>query len=311
MKDAVANSSGDVLAELRRRLREAVARARPEGVLLSGGLDSGILASLWPGAVAITVIVGRGQDEGYASLLARELGLRWALVRLRPEEALEALPEVVRVLRTFDPALPNDLVVYLGLREARRLGLRSVMTGDGADELFAGYSYMQRLEGLEGYIRRLCRFMSFSSTPLGAHLGLRVHQPYLAREVVELALGLGRPWKVREEGGRVWGKWALRKAFEGLLPSEFIWQEKRPLEMGSGASTLRGVLAERISDKEFERARQDRPWLLCKEHLFFHELYRREVGQVPPPGPGQERCPACGAGRDPGRRHCRVCGTMA
>jgi asparagine synthase (glutamine-hydrolysing) len=216
---------------------------------------------------------------------------------------------VVKILRSFDPALPNDLAVYFGMREAKRQGHSSIMTGDGADELFGGYSYMQEIEDLDGYIRRISRSMSFSSNRMGEHFGLEVRQPYLDQDFIEFALSLGNDVKIKEEKGKIWGKWVLRKAFEPFLAPEFIWQEKRPLEVGSGMALLRRVIAQEITDEEFEEKKRVYPAkFLCKEHLFFYEIYRKEVGAIPQPEEGEDRCPGCGAGVPHAKMHCKICG---
>jgi asparagine synthase (glutamine-hydrolysing) len=299
-----------VLNELRKQVKEAVRKNQGDGLLLSGGIDSGILSYLSSPKKAFTVLLeDKGEDIRYVSMLAERSDFDLHVVRVGVEEALSALREVIRILESFDPALPNDLAVYFGIREAKRKGLSSIMTGDGGDELFGGYPYMQEIEDLDGYIRGMSRSWSFSSNRIGEHFSLKVKQPFLDDAFVDFALTVPSDFKIREDKGQVWGKWILRKAFEPLLPAAFIWQEKRPLEKGSGMTLLRGIIAERISDKEFqEKQRQYPVKFLCKEHLHFYEIYREVVGQVPLPQKEEEQCPGCGAGIPEGKRHCRVCG---
>jgi asparagine synthase (glutamine-hydrolysing) len=300
------------LFSVRERLDKARTRCKAETILLSGGIDSGILSYLSPAMHAFTVsLEDEGEDLGYVSMLAERLGLDLRVVRVRKQDALSALPDVVRILKSFDPALPNDLVVYFGMREAKKRGLRSIMTGDGGDELFGGYPYMQEIDDLEGYIKRISRSWSFSSNRIGKYFGLEVRQPYLDPDFVDFALTVPKDLKIREENGNVWGKWCLRKAFEPFLPPAFIWQSKRPLEMGSGMTNLRKIIAERITDREFEeKQRMYGVKFLCKEHLYFYEIYRQEVGEVPPPQEGEDRCPGCGTGLPRAKKHCRICGAV-
>ena len=300
----------EIFPAIKQKIEEALGRSRAEGILLSGGIDSGILAYLYPQAKAITVsLEGRGRDEEYACSLATTVGLAHTVITIDLEEALVAAREVVRILESFDPALPNDVVVYFGMKEAKRQGLSSMMTGDGADELLGGYSYMLEIEDLDGYIRRISRSMSFSSERIGHHFGIDVKRPYLDETFINFALTLKKEVKIREEKGHVWGKWVLRKAFEPFLPLEFIWQHKRPLEVGSGMAFLRQVIAGEMSDEEFEQKKMAYPVnFLCKEHLYFYEIYCEEVGDIPPPQAGEGRCPGCGAGMSRGQRHCKVCG---
>jgi len=302
----------ELLTELRENLRKTIKVHQGDCLLFSGGIDSGILASLCPQTKALSVTLeGEGDDLKYASVLAGALGLNHRIITIGIDEALSALVVVIKILESFDPALPNDLVVYFGMREAKRQGLRSIMTGDGADELFGGYPYMQEMEDLAGYIKGLSRSWSFNSNRIGEHFGLEVKQPFLDADFVEFALTLEKELKIREDKGQVWGKWVLRKAFEPFLPPAFIWQGKRPLEQGSGMTRLRSTIAERISDGEFEeKQRMYGVKLLCKEHLYFYEIYREEFGDVPPPQEGEDRCPGCGAGILKEKSHCRICGAV-
>ena len=300
----------DIFSELRHKLQQALGRNQARGILFSGGIDSGILAYLSPRVKGVTVnLEGKGEDLRYVSILRETLHLDVTLMKVGVDEALSAVKKVVKILKSFDPALPNDLAVYFGMREAKRLGIKSIMTGDGGDELFGGYSYMQEIEDLDGYIRKISRSMSFNSNMLGEHFGLEVKQPYLDQDFIEFALSLGTDIKIRKEKGKIWGKWVLRKAFEPFLPSEFIWQNKRPLEVGSGMALLRRLIAEKITDEEFEEKKRAYPVkFFCKEHLFFYEIYQQEVGGIPRPREGEDRCPGCGGGIPHGKGHCKICG---
>ncbi|MGQ9467589.1 MAG: asparagine synthase C-terminal domain-containing protein [Anaerolineae bacterium] len=296
--------SDTLLADLRSSLAKAVVR-NPAGVLFfSGGLDTSILALLSPSTPALHICLDDGgPDLPFARTVAQSLGLDLIIRRVSVEEALAAIPEVIRIRRSFDPALPNDLALYFAFAEASRLGYQSAMTGDGADELFAGYSYMFDLN-LERYISWLVGRMSFSASELGAAFGIQVRQPYLDREVMTLALAVPPDLKVREQNGQRYGKWVLRRAFEGLLPSSVCWQGKRPVEVGSGFSRLRETVARQVHQTDWDVPVR----FLSSDHPYYYRIYRQVVGEIPPPGPGEEVCPGCGAGMAASAHHCRVCG---
>jgi len=305
-------TSAVLAEELRERLRNQVASNPAEGILFSGGLDTSILTFLNPHLKAITVTLqSSGQDIRYAKMVASHLKLEHHHRSVEVAEALEAIPRVIKILKSFDPAIPNDLVVYFGLKRAQELGWKAVMTGDGADELLAGYSYMAELDDLEAYSRRISPFLFFSSNELGKYFDIRISQPYLEEKFKEFALEVPKKFKIRKEKGGLQGKWILRKAFEGLLPDEIIWQDKRPLEYGSGMTGLRTIIESRISDKEFEKKKKRYPVkFITRDHLYYYEIYRREVGEIPKPGEGQKPCIGCGAGIGIDVFHCKICGNL-
>jgi len=300
----------DVISILRKKLEIAVGRNTSSGVLFSGGLDSSILAQLNRNVVALTVTLeSEGEDILYANFLARKLGLKHFYKIVDVDEAIDSIPEVIKILKSFDPALPNDLVIYFSLKTAKEKGIARVMTGDGADELFAGYDFMKELKDPEGYIKRIARSMTFSSNLIGDFLEIEISQPYLDKEFVEFSLSIPIDLKIRKEGERLWGKWILRKAFEDLLPSESIWQGKRPLEQGSGMTRLRKIISDLVSDEDFERGKKEsQVKFMNKEHFYYYGIYQNVVGPIPEPQGNEKRCPACGAGMKLKSYHCRVCG---
>ena len=301
-----------LISEIRKKLKYAVDESGAEGLLLSGGLDSSILAALAPGVSAFTVTLAPyGEDGEYAKILSRTLQINLYHRMISIDEAVDSIPAVIRILKSFDPAMPNDIATYFGLKLAKEKGAKNVMTGDGSDELFAGYSFMFDLPDLESYIRGLKNKMCFSSNILGQKLGVEIKQPYLSHEMIELALEIPKDFKIRVEEGKRWGKWILRKAFEDVLPPKIIWQDKRPLEYGSGTRRLRRIISEKISDEEFAEKRRAYPVrFMSKEHLFYYEIYRKVVGEIPAPEKGETSCSGCGAGIERKANHCRICGTI-
>ncbi|MHB8111556.1 MAG: asparagine synthase C-terminal domain-containing protein, partial [Syntrophorhabdaceae bacterium] len=228
-----------IAGALRRKLAEVFEKFHPECILFSGGLDSSIAAALSGCKTGIIVTLGdEAPDLEHARKVAASLGMKLIHRKVSAEDALKALPDVIRILQSFDPAIPNDMTVFFGLEEARARGFRSVMTGDGSDELFGGYPYMASLGNLNGYIRHLADIMSFNSELLGRHFNLDIIQPFLDPQIVEMALNIDPALKIRHYDEECVGKWILRYAVQDILPEDEIWQDKRPLETGSGMTEL-------------------------------------------------------------------------
>jgi asparagine synthase (glutamine-hydrolysing) len=309
----------DICEQLRNSLKEAVERNRAEGMLLSGGVDTSILAFITRPSLGFTVALkdSPASDLSYSEQLSKLLGIKHKKMEFTKEEALATLPEVIRILKTFDLALPNDLAIYLALNLAKAGGVSHVMTGDGADELFAGYSYMAELspEGLERYIKRLSQNCHFSAGYLGKALGVEIKQPFLDEDFVRFALEISPELKVKDGVG----KYILRKSFEDLIPSELVWRRKEPIEYGSGFTKLHEIIHNIVTNGEFQSARKDVDIkFINKEHFFYWRIYSEVVGEIPKalssdPSPftggGRSEvksCPCCGASM--GRYHCRTCG---
>ena len=309
-----------ISTELRKRLREAMQRNSTEGLLFSGGLDTSVLAVLNPNMKAITVsLESFGEDIPYAESVARYLKLNHYHRKVSIDEAINSIPDVIKILKSFDPAIPNDLVVYFGLERAKKMGIEEVMTGDGSDELFAGYDFMipapahrggvKNIQNLDEYLRRITKSMSFGSNKIGDFLGIKIKQPFLDKRFIDFSLGIPVELKIKEENGNLWGKWILRKAFEDILPKEIVWQDKRPLESGSGMTKIREIISSRVCDEEFKEVNKSSSIkFINKEHLYYYEIYKKEVGEIPKPKDNQKKCPGCGAGMNLDSFHCKVCG---
>jgi asparagine synthase (glutamine-hydrolysing) len=288
------------------RVGRAVNRNLGEGLLLSGGLDSSIIAATaLQKPVAFTVTLEDfGTDLRFAKLVAEFLDLKLHVRKVTVDEAMKAIPEVIRVLKTFDPAIPNDLATYFGLKHSISYGCESIMTGDGCDELFAGYDYMHNMD-LEEYIPEIVKSMSFNSNILGKYLSLKVKQPFLDQELIEFSLGIDPKLKVKEIDGVKWGKWILRESFKHQLPEEIIWRRKTPIEAGSGFTKLREIVEKQVADGDLDSYPIK---FVSREHIYYYKIYMREVGYIPEPRGSDKRCLYCGAGVPAYSRHCRICG---
>lgn len=301
-----------LFSELKRRFAEAVSRNRAEGILFSGGLDSALVAAYSTNCRAISIgLESYGEDRYYAEKAAKFLKLDHYHRTVKIDEAIAAIPEVIKILRSFDPAIPNDVTAYLGLKYAKNTGMCSMMTGDGSDEIFLGYNFMLEKKDLKTYLNLMYRTMRFSSNKIGENLGIDIKQPFLDKEFMDFSQGIDVDFKIRKENGKTWGKWILRKTFEGVLPQEVLWQSKRALEHGSGMTELRNVIESKVSDKEFEDGKRRfsiKFW--NKEHFYYYRIYRDVAGEIPAPEKGQKICESCGAGMALNAFHCKTCGDV-
>jgi len=297
----------DPCEQLRTKLREAVEKSRADGILLSGGVDTGILAFVARPSTGFTVALkdSPASDLGYSEKIAKLLGIQHRKMEFTTEEALNTLPEVIKILKNFDLALPNDLSIYFALKLARENGISSVMTGDGADELFAGYSYMAELspKDLERYIKRLSHNWHFSSNELGRALEVEIRQPFLDEDFVRFALEISPELKIKDGVG----KYILRKSFKDLIPPEIVWRKKEAIEYGSGSTKLHEVINNMVTDEEFQSARKEVDIkFINKEHFFYYRIYNQVVGEIPRARDDEISCPCCGASM--GIYHCPSCG---
>jgi asparagine synthase (glutamine-hydrolysing) len=305
------------LDKLRAMLTRAVDEMRCEAILLSGGLDTSIVAALAADRglrLAVTVVVGDdAPDLPYATELAARLGLEHVVLRRTLDELWAALPELVRALGTFDGMyLRNDVVVHEGLRELSRRGVRACFVGDASDELFAGYSFVfsKPPEEIAATVRRFAASMHFNGPKLGQALGIDVRSPYLHPEVVAYALSLPGQELVLERDGERHGKAPLRRAFE-FLGERHAYRRKDPIEIGSGATALRAYATARVSDFDAEAAgvlASDGVRIRDAERVAYYRIYRDVFGGPPRPDASQPKvCPDCRS-RGPEGTYCRVCG---
>jgi asparagine synthase (glutamine-hydrolysing) len=269
----------------------------PVGVFLSGGLDSSLVAAIAAryyaesGQQLQTFAVGveNSPDLVAARRAAEYLGTQHHERIYTAREALQIVPAVVRSIEHFDPSLVRSAVPNYLLAEMTARHVKVVLTGEGADELFAGYSYYQDFTDPEELHDELVRTvrglhnlnLQRADRVTMAH-GLEARVPFLDRMVIKLALRLPAEWKAA--GGDVPEKRLLRQAFEGWLPPELLWREKAQFGDGSGAaSVLSDVVSDEISEEEFraEAAELDPP-LRNREELAYFRIWREHLHGVRP-----------------------------
>jgi asparagine synthase (glutamine-hydrolysing) len=315
----VVNPPAELLQDLRDALESAVQESRADAILLSGGLDTSILAALAARnrplrAYTIALEGAPSPDIEYSNLMADRFSLKHKLHVFNLQEFLENLPEVVNVLKTFDPMeIRNSTAVYIAMKETRKDRVSTFLTGDACDELFAGYSYLFNMNPpeLRASLKRLWDVMSFSAVPMAQSLGMVAKIPFLEPEVKKIANAMDPSFLVVEEKGQKWGKWIVRKAFEDILPSQITWRVKTPIEYGCGTTTLPQVFGKRISDDEFHEKQDhirtaDNVTIRDKEHLVYYEIFHR-VFEDRPEAAGRT-CPHCHYEVRADATFCRTCG---
>jgi asparagine synthase (glutamine-hydrolysing) len=264
----------------------------PVGVFLSGGLDSTLIAAIAARHLAErderlqTFAVGL---EGSPDLLAARqaadyLGTDHHERIYDAGDAIAAVAPVVRAIEHFDPSLVRSAVPNYLLAEMTARHVKVVLTGEGADELFAGYSYLQAfadagelhtelvrtVHGLHDLNLQRCDRVTM------AH-GLEARVPFLDRQVIAFALSLPASWK--QNGPE---KKMLRDAFSGWLPDQLLWREKSQFGDGSGAaSVLTRAVEETVSEEElWQDAGLVDPPLRTREELAYYRIFARHLRGV-------------------------------
>jgi len=295
-------SSSNTQRVLRENLKEIVKKYSDSSLLLSGGLDSSILACLMKPKFSIVTSLGNdSMDIEYARRIARKYSENHIECVVDFDDIIMTVPHIVKTFKTFDPLeIRNSAVIYLGLKTSRDQGFMSVVTGDGADELFAGYNYMQRyfsnLEKLQSILEDLWTIMKFSSRKIGESLGVVVNTPYLEKQFYSLATSIGIDEKVGEHENKKWGKFILRKTFEDEMGST-VWRNKMALEQGSGFEKISVKFHDLIDDEEFnnesKRVLIDGVKLKNKEHLYYYRIYESFFGSPVKEPCETKRCSFC------------------
>ncbi len=269
----------------------------PVGVFLSGGLDSSLVA-----AIAAKILATRGErlqtfavgtesspDLAAARVVAEHIGSDHHETTYTAADALDVMPVAVRAIESFDPALVRSAVPNYILSEFTAEHVKVVLTGEGADELFAGYEYLRDFTDPENLHNELVRTVeSLHNLNLQrcdrvtmAH-GLEARVPFLDREVIEWALRLPPGFKLAGPGQPE--KRLLREAFDGWLPHELLWRDKAEFGDGSGAKdVLTEVIEAAISVEEFELERDFvTPPLRTREELAYYRIFRAHLAGVRP-----------------------------
>jgi asparagine synthase (glutamine-hydrolysing) len=288
---------GDLVAGTREVLVRAVHRQMmgdvPVGVFLSGGLDSSLVAAIArrrdPHLKTFAVGTPESPDLAAARGVAEHLGTDHHEITYTAAEALESLPSVVRAIESFDPGLVRSAVPNFMLARMTAKHVKVVLTGEGADELFAGYDYLREFTAaddlhaeLERTVRALHNLNLQRCDRVTMAHGLEARVPFLDTKVIDWALRL--PASAKLAPPDVPEKRLLREAFAGWLPDELLWREKAEFGDGSGARDVLSAEVEAgITDAEFEAERGAvEPPLRTKEELAYYRVWREHLRGISP-----------------------------
>ncbi|MGI8819406.1 MAG: asparagine synthase B [Chthoniobacterales bacterium] len=283
--DAVKDNPVEIGA-LKKALEEAVHRQLmcdvPYGVLLSGGLDSSIISAIakkyaarrvetedlkdawWPRLHSFAVGLENSPDLKAARQVAGHIGTVHHEVHFTIQEGLDALRDVIYHIESYDvTTVRASTPMYLLARVIKSMGVKMVLTGEGADELFGGYLYFHKAPDPKALhdetVRKLGKLHLYDCLRANKSLaawGVEGRVPFLDKEFMDVAMRINPAAKLSGAAGRM-EKWVLRKAFEDYLPAEVAWRQKEQFSDGVGygwIDTLKQVTAAGVSDEQLQNA---------------------------------------------------------
>jgi len=301
-------------------LEESCNSCKSNLISLSGGLDSSIIAYFLkqrkPETVTIIAEDFVSTDLTYCQMVSKQMQLPLSIYNVKTATILEAVEETIKILKNFnDIEIRNNVVMYLAIKWAKEKGEKSIITGDGADELFAGYSFLVNMpeETLEEEIRRVCTVMHFPTQKIGNALGISIESPFLNDAVVKLAKKIPANLKVRNEKGKRHGKWILRKTFEKYIPQQIAWRKKSPMQDGSGTAGLTNLFnfiieEERFVEKKLTIEKEDNVVIRSRESMHYYEIFKKLFGS-PVDNHVENICPYC-KHKVENSKFCRMCGAF-
>ena len=303
--DNVKNNSSSV-DELRQALEDAVERQLmsdvPYGVLLSGGLDSSIISAVakkfaarriesgntedawWPQLHSFAIGLEGSPDLAAARKVAEHIGSVHHEINFTVQEGLDAIRDVIYHIETYDvTTVRASTPMYLLSRYIKSMGVKMVLSGEGADEIFGGYLYFHKAPNAEEFhketVRKLNKLHLYDCLRANKSLaswGVEGRVPFLDKEFMDVAMRLN-PTDKMAGNGKI-EKHILRQAFEDYLPAEIAWRQKEQFSDGVGYNwidTLKEIASEKVTDKQMENVATRFPIQppMTKEEYHYRSIY--------------------------------------
>ncbi|MDR3134106.1 MAG: asparagine synthase B [Prevotellaceae bacterium] len=274
----------------------------PYGVLLSGGLDSSIISAVakkyasrriesgntqdawWPQLHSFAIGLEGAPDLKAAQAVANHIGSVHHEIHFTIQEGLDALRDVIYHIETYDvTTVRASTPMYLMSRIIKSMGIKMVLSGEGADEVFGGYLYFHKAPNAEEFhketVRKISKLHLYDCLRANKSLaswGVEGRVPFLDKEFLDVAMRLNPKDKMAGKGKME--KWILRKAFEHYLPESVAWRQKEQFSDGVGYNwidTLREITAKAVTDEQMA-ARAERFPInppQNKEEYYYRSIY--------------------------------------
>lgn len=287
--DAVKDNSG-CAADIRSALEAAVKRQLmsdvPYGVLLSGGLDSSIVSAIarkyaskrveaggredawWPRLHSFAVGLKGAPDLEKARIVAKHIGTVHHEINYTIQEGLDAISDVIYFTETYDvTTVRASTPMYLLARVIKSMGIKMVLSGEGADEIFGGYLYFHKAPDAKAFheetVRKISKLNLYDCLRANKSLaawGVEGRVPFLDKEFLDVAMRINPELKMCQ--GNTIEKRILREAFTDMLPESIVWRQKEQFSDGVGYSwidTLKKITSDLVSDEQMAHAAERFP----------------------------------------------------
>ena len=297
-KEAVQMVKDGLMAAVKRQLMSDV----PYGVLLSGGLDSSVVSAIaklyaakrietndehdawWPRLHSFAVGLKGAPDLEKAREVAKHIGTVHHEVNYTIQEGLDAIRDVIYHIETYDvTTIRASTPMYLLARVIRSMGIKMVLSGEGADEIFGGYLYFHKAPDKKAFheetVRKLGKLHYYDCLRANKSLmawGIEGRVPFLDKDFLDIAMSIEPALKMCP--GKTIEKGVVREGFAELLPESIAWRQKEQFSDGVGYSwidTLKKVTSTAVSDEEMDHAAERFPINppLCKEEYYYRSIF--------------------------------------